>query len=463
VSTPVKWRNLSPGDLDTVLPEIEASNVDEAVGSALRAFPAWAGTPLEERIEQLSACREALRDQSGAMIDRIVAETGKRIVEARGEFDAVLAKFDFVFADAREVVDGRLVTGGPFPAVVRLRPRGPAAVVSPFNFPLHLGHGATLAYLLAGNTVVLKPSPLAAWTVAAYFDVFKTLLPAGVLELVQGGAAEGAALCGDPRVRSVCFTGSIAAGHAIAASIAGDHGKVLSLELGGKNATFVFADADPVVAAKGVAESVCLGAGQRCNATSWVAVERSGFEEFALALTHAMTPYVPGIPQMEDTLLGPLINQAAVDRFVGACRAEDCKWRVHGQVVGNVDGRRGNYVTPAIAEFADCRAYQASPLSRNEIFAPLVALVPFNDPCEPVTTFNALGFGLTASIYTASRSRFETVGSTLRVGNLYHGIPTTFSPSTLPFGGVGLSGNGHPGGRGFIRFAGDEQAVQTAT
>jgi acyl-CoA reductase-like NAD-dependent aldehyde dehydrogenase len=125
-----------------------------------------------------------------------------------------------------------------------------------------------------------------------------------------------------------------------------------------------------------------------------------------------------------------------------------------------VEGRRGHYVEPAVVVCEDFVRLAASPLHREESFCPILAVIPFRDEAEALRMHAATPFGLAASIFTRDRERFDRLGADLRVGNLYWNLPTTFSPSTLPFGGLGASGNGKPGGRGFIRFAADEQAVQ---
>lgn len=458
--TPAHWQNRSPGNLDDALPEICGSDVDAGVLSASNAARGWAHTPLSSRIAALRDCQSAIRAESENLARLIARETGKPIVEARGELGAVVAKFDLTIADAEEFIVDREVAGGPHPALVRGRPRGPAAVIAPFNFPIHLGHGATVAYLLVGSPVLYKPSPLAAATGAAYGEIMSTHLPRGVFQIVQGWGETGRELCLHPAVRNVCFTGSIPVGTSLARELAADYSKSLALELGGKNASIVCADADLPATAEAVAQSACLTAGQRCNATSLVFVQRGIADDFLSALVDQLSVFLPADPLDDATRLGPLISAAAVERYRTLASLEVGDWILPARVPSEVGGRRGHYVHPALVRCDNFDTLATSPLHHDESFCPILVIVPFDGDDDAIRMNTSSPFGLTASIFTEDRERFHRIGDELQVGNLYWNLPTTFSPSTLPFGGLGISGNGKPGGRGFIRFAADEQAVQ---
>ena len=446
----------SPGDLSVILPEIAPGDVAGTVAAAVAAAGGWARTPLAERIARLRVAQQALAGAKEELARGIAVETGKPITEALGEVGAVVAKIDLTIADAERWLAEESNLGGPHPALVRRRSRGPAAVVGPFNFPLHLGHGANVAHLLAGNPVIFKPSPLAAGVAARYGALMSPAFPSGVFQVVQGGAAEGGQLCLDARVRSVCFTGSIAVGQMLAENLAPDFSKELALELGGSNALIVCADADLAKAATAAAEGACLTAGQRCNATSRVIVERPVAAEFQRRFLDALTVFQPGDPLLPTTKLGPVISTAATARYARLLTATPGEWLLPGEIVPEVAGKRGHYVRPAVVLRADDGA------SDEECFVPLVSFFIADDLDDAVRLQSATPFGLTASVFTRSEATFRTLGERLEVGNLYANLPTTFSPSTLPFGGPRASGNGRPGGRGFIRFTTAEQAVQWA-
>lgn len=461
MSDPKTWQNSAPGDLDDLLQEVSASPVEDAIIRSRKTFSDWSRLSLDSRKDALRDCRQAIENHRDALAISISQETGKPLTEARAELAAVVAKFDLSFADADRHIADRPVNDGPHPAIVRSRPRGPAAVIAPFNFPIHLGHGAVVAYLLAGNTVLFKPSPLAARTGASYVRAMQSALPLGALELVQGHGETGHRLCKHADVRSVCFTGSAAVGRQLAVDLAEDFSKSLALELGGANASIVLDDSDLATATRDIADSFCLTAGQRCNATSRVLVHQSVLDDFLAALLAETARYTPGYPQSEQTTLGPLISAAARERYESLTSLKIGDWILPPDVPDEVDGRRGNYVTPAIVLCHDAGDFTSSALHQEEAFCPILAVIPVASDSEAIQRHNSTPFGLTASIFTESTDRFEAIGRALPVGNLYHNLPTTFSPSTLPFGGLGQSGNGKPGARGFIRYAADEQAVQT--
>ncbi len=293
-----------------------------------------------------------------------------------------------------------------------------------------------------------------------YAGLLQQALPEGVFACVQGGGQTGAALCGDPRIRAVCFTGSVAAGRALALLGAEDPGKELALELGGRNAALVCADADLDLAAQAVAEAACLTAGQRCNATARVLVDRRAARPFLEKLAAALEAFVPGDPLLPETKLGPVISDKAVERYVRLLETWGGDPVVPGGIAGLVGGKRGHYVKPAVRHW---KRFGDSPDGKgacDETFVPLLAVTEVAGADEAVAAHNASPLGLTASVFTRSEETFRRLADLLHAGNVYANLPTTFSPSTLPFGGWGGSGNHHPGGKGFIRFATQEQAVQ---
>ena len=277
------------------------------------------------------------------------------------------------------------------------------------------------------------------------------ITPAGVFELVQGWGDTGRELCLHPAVRSVCFTGSVPVGTGLAKALAADYSKSLALELGGINSLIVCADADLDLAATAAADGLCLTTGQRCNATSRIFLEEKIEKDFVGRFLNSLARYQPGDPLDETTMLGPLVSQAAVQRHADFLARSGPKL-LAGEVCSAVNGKIGNYVTPVI--------FQGDDGWHHEAFCPVAVVRTFSTSDEVLRHQATLPHGLTASIFTGSKDSFHRIGESLEVGNLYWNLPTTFSPSTLPFGGLRASGNGKPGGRGFIRFAAEEQAVQ---
>jgi acyl-CoA reductase-like NAD-dependent aldehyde dehydrogenase len=458
----IPWTNRSPGDLRISLPPVTATPPEPSLAAAHAAARDWARTPFATRAACLRSAADALRAEAEPLAQLLALEIGKPLTEARGELAAVLAKFDLTIADAEAHLATRPVTDGPHPASIRHLARGPAAIIGPFNFPLHLPHGALLPHLAAGNPILFKPSPLGANVAAKYAALMAPHFPSGVFQLVQGGADESLALCTDARVRAIVFTGSVAAGRSIARAVAEDYSKQLALELGGKNATLVCSDADLDLAARAVADALCLSAGQRCNATSRLILHDSIAPAFLDHLLAALAQYVPGDPLDPATKLGPLTTATAHKRFADALCSSGGRWLLPGAALGQHGDAPGYYVRPAVRLWEDPAAGLASPLLAEELFAPLLEVFTARDEDEMIRLHDAVPFGLTASVFTGSQVRFDAFAAELQVGNLYANLPTTFSPSALPFGGLGLSGNGRPAGRHFIRFTSDEQAVQVS-
>ncbi|MDB5324938.1 MAG: Succinylglutamic semialdehyde dehydrogenase [Phycisphaerales bacterium] len=455
----------SPGDLSVRLPDIADGDALVAVSAADKAFSEWRRTSLDERIAHLRDAGQRIAAIKDELAHGITIETGKPITEATAEVGFVVAKIELAIADAKRYLAEFSEADNARPNVVRRRPRGVAAVIGPFNFPIHLAHGAIVAYLLAGNTVIFKPSPFAAGVCGSYGKAMAQAFPPGVFGVVQGGVAIGQALVSDPRVRSICFTGSVNAGRAIARACVDDVSKDVALELGGKNAAIVCGDADLDLAATAIVDAAIATTGQRCNSTSRVLVDSAVAADLIDRLRSALAQIAPGDPLETATRLGPLISAESADRFACAI-ALPGDWLTPGQriesistPIGTAATKRGHYVTPALLRLTADEA-PSHPLFRDEVFAPLLTITSTTADAQAIALSNATPFGLTASVFTRDAVRFGAMADELNVGNVYHDLPTTLSPGTLPFGGHANSGNGHPGGRGFIRFATDEQVIQ---
>jgi acyl-CoA reductase-like NAD-dependent aldehyde dehydrogenase len=456
-SEPHVWKNFSPGDLSFSFPEAETGEVALLVERSVAAFPGWAALPLAARREALERCRVALQGKSDELAVLIARETGKPLREARLEMEAVVAAFDPTFIGGEIHLGEVPVEGGSHSGIIRQRPRGPAAVLSPFSFPIQLGHGAVLAYLLAGNTVVFKPSPLAVNTGLAYARIMQSELPANVFQFLAGWGKTGRALCLDSAVRSVSFTGSASVGRRLARELAEDTSKSLVLELGGGNSVIVCADADLDLAADAVADGMCLSSGQRCNATARVLVHRRVAKVFLDRLAASLVRYQPGDPLDEETLLGPLVSFSALDRYECLISNWTGEWIVPGGILEkNAREQHGYYVLPAVMLAEDVCSLDASPFAMQETFAPVIVVEMFDDEGGAIARHGAWRLGLATSIFTSDDTLFARFGTRIAAGNLYRNLPTTLSPLVPPFDGRCGAGNA----RGFLRFATQEQSVQ---
>jgi len=318
------------------------------------------------------------------------------------------------------------------------------AVIGPFNMPLHLPNGHIIPALATGNTVVFKPSELAPGSATLYARLMQRAgIPPGVFNLVQGDASVGRLLAVHESVNGVLFTGSYRAGLWIERRASRQPFKITALELGGKNAAVVFADADLKHAVWQCALGAFMTTGQRCTSTSRIVVQRTILEQFVerfvslalgLSIGHCLEPGV---------FMGPLASEKGLRRFKKAARQA----RAAGAQVLLASQRpktrhEGYYVTPSV-HLLSTRA-QAHSYAKEEIFGPDVAVVPFDDVDEAIWEVNQTDYGLALSVFTRRASVFDEFFWRCRVGVLNLNRATIGASSELPFGGQGKSGNDRP-------------------
>jgi aldehyde dehydrogenase (NAD+) len=419
------------------VPAGHESDVDGAIGAARAAFARWSATPVAQRAERLDAARQLLEERADSVAATITADMGSPITFARrvqvGTPLAVLASFVELLAGYDF---GGERTGN---ALVVREPAGVVGAITPWNYPLHQVVAKVAAALAAGCTVVLKPSevaPLAAYELADIFH--ETGLPPGVFNLVSGtGKVTGEAIAAHRDVDVVSFTGSVQAGRRVAEVAAGTVKRV-TLELGGKSANLILPDADLATAVKvGVAKAF-TNAGQTCNALTRMLVHESGYEEaVGLAATNAGR-YPAGDPVAPDTRLGPLASAAQRERVVGYIRrgmAEGARLVAGGP--DPVPGlESGSYVQPTV--FADVTPDMA--IAREEIFGPVLSVMPYRTEEEAVAIANGTPYGLAGAVWSADQEHAVRVARQLRAGQVE--INGGAFNVAAPFGGFGQSGYG---------------------
>lgn len=419
------------------------AHVDRAVEAARHAQPSWEATPFVERLEVVRRFGVELRAREAHFVELLAREVGKPAWEAKTEVAALSAKIEITASEGMALVHDYDLEGGKFSA--RFRPLGALAVLGPFNFPLHLPNGHIIPALLTGNTVVFKPSELAPACAQVYLQAAEAArLPPGVLNLVQGYARTGAGLSSHADIDGVLFTGSSAAGRAIVEANLERPGRMLALEMGGKNAAVVLADAPFEKAVYDVLYSACVTAGQRCTAVSRVVVDRSIADRFIDVISSRVKNVKIGHPKSPDTFMGPLISQAAFEKFQAAQRAAESETQV---VIASREldvGVSGYYVSPAVhrVEAVDT----TSRYQQEELFGPDLAIYAADDDEHAAAIANATDYGLAAAVFTASEASFEWMARRLRVGVLAWNAPSVGSSSRLPFGGLRRSGNLRPAG-----------------
>lgn len=435
-----------------------ASQVERAVAAASDAQPAWSRLSRDERWLALTRFRAAIEAQKETLADAIVREIGKIRSEARTEIQTLLGRFDITAGVVRaDLRDGPL-PGFPNEAL-RWHPHGVVGVIGPFNFPLHLCHAHVVPALLLGNTVVVKPSELAPLCGIRYAEAAHAAgLPPGVLNVVQGRGATGAAMVASPRVHGLAFTGSWPVGRRIAEAALDRPEMLVALEMGGKNTAIVCEDADVRQAAHEIVVGGYLTTGQRCTCTDRVLVHRSR----RAALIDALRPLVSGLvfgdPDDPRAFAGPLASEAGREKLERAMAAAE---RAGADPV--VLGKRlpgGVYRTGSFHVLPD-GLHEVPGYTDVELFGPDLGIETFDDDAHAIALVNGSPYGFANSVFTSDDARFGRYYAETRVGILNRNRSTNQASPRLPFGGTGRSGNFRPAGSFAARNLAIPVAVQS--
>lgn len=410
-------------------------DVAAAAAAARAAQPAWAALSPDARQAVLLKAATLLAEKAGEAAPWIMRETGSVEAKAGVELEhaaGFVRQAAMMATEAQGLLlpssDGRL-------SMARRVPLGVVAVISPFNFPLVLSIRAVAPALAAGNAVVLKPDPRTpvsgGFLIARLFE--DAGLPAGLLHVLPGDAEAGDALCRDPNIAMVAFTGSTAAGRKVG-EVAGAHLKKVALELGGKNALIVLDDADPDVAASNAAWGAWLHQGQICMTAGRILVQQ-GLHDAVVERLVAKAGQLPvGDPTTGRVALGPLISQAQRER-VDAIVTDTV---AAGATLAAGGTYQGLFYQPTVLTGVKpgMRAFD------EEIFGPVAVVAAFADDAEAAVLANRGDYGLSAGIITGSVGRGMSLGERLDVGHLHINDQTVDAGPHSPFGGMGASGNG---------------------
>jgi succinylglutamic semialdehyde dehydrogenase len=359
----------------------------------------------------------------------------------------MIAKIDVTLNEGLKLVEEKVIdkASGAVPGFLRFKPRGVMAVIGPFNFPGHLPNGHIIPALLTGNTVVFKPSELTPGVGQVMAQIFEQVkFPQGVFNMIQGTGEVGKRLAMNEYVEGVLFTGSYETGFRIKQDTLPHFWKITALEMGGKNAAIVWDDCD---VKKAVYENIMgafITSGQRCSATSRIIVRRSVADQF-INLFHNAAKKVSINYAFENPFMGPLINSAAVDkylRFQGIAKREGCEQIMRGKVL-ELD-RDGYYVTPSINIVT--KPDPSSIYQKSELFGPNVAIYLVEEIADAIKIVNQSSYGLALSVFSSDREVYQYCFDRSRVGIVNFNRSTVGASSKLPFGGMGKSGNNQPTG-----------------
>jgi betaine-aldehyde dehydrogenase len=420
---------------EQVLAEVPRAGVEEAdaaVARAKAAYPAWRDVAPADRSKLLHRLADALAAAQEDLARLEARNAGKPIGDARGEMGMVVDTFRYYAgAPERNLGDTIPVAGGV--AMTFREPLGVVALITPWNFPLTIASWKLAPALAAGNTVVLKPAELTPLTALEFERIaLEAGIPEGVVNVVVGpGSTAGQRLVEHPDVTKVAFTGSTEVGRSIAATAAQTIKRV-TLELGGKSANVVFADADIAAAAAAAPGAVFGNAGQDCCARSRILVERAALDAFMDALEEHVEAIRVGDPLDEATEMGPLIS-AAQRETVGSFVPDDAPVAIRGTAP---DGP-GFWFPPTVL----CPVDRDAPAVREEIFGPVAVVVPFRDEAEAVALANDTIYGLSGSVWTRDGAKALRFARAVEAGVLSINSNTSVRVST-PFGGFKQSGYG---------------------
>jgi succinylglutamic semialdehyde dehydrogenase len=416
--------------------------VNEAVIVAKKAYPAWAKLSFDERVQMLHRFNENLKKNRLEFQKIISQETGKPLWESDIEIGSAVSKMAISIEAYLDRCQTRTKALGAAKSVTYHKPHGVVAVLGPYNFPLHLPNGHIIPALLAGNTVVFKPSELTPWVAQKMISCWSDAdLPMGVINMVQGGAETGALLSQHAGLDGILFTGSAKTGLILSKMYAKAPQKILALEMGGNNPLIVDKPTNIQAAVYNTLLSAFITSGQRCTcARRLILTKNAENEKFLEVLLHAIRKCTLGpYTDTPEPFMGPLISKEAADQVLESYEA-----LVHrgAKVLVPMIRKKEQlaFVSPGLIDVTPI-----IPAVRDaEIFGPLLQVIWVNDLTEAIEEANHTEYGLSAGLFSDDLQSYQQFFSEIRAGIVNWNRPLTGASSHAPFGGIGKSGNHRP-------------------
>lgn len=438
-----------PADLSVTLWEagVFYDHVEAVIDSAQKGFESWRKLSFEERISYLKRYQEVVRKKKDDIALALALEVGKPLWEAKTEASALDSKVSVTITDSYErikqktlkevmpKIDGHVVS----------RPLGPSFVIGPFNFPCHLANGQILASLLAGNSVIFKPSEKTIYSAQLMVECFHEAgFPEGVINFINGTGHTASKITSDPRIKGIFFTGSRNVGLKILDNTYRDLNKLVALELGGKNSTILHHDTNISHALPELLRASFLTSGQRCTSTSMILVHRKIEQEFIdqfKALTQRIRIAHP--TSSPEPFMGPLIDEHAEKLYFDFCKfgVEEGAQELISPLKLDV-GFEGHYVSPSIHYME--KPDLSGKFIQEEIFGPNCFFIPYDDIEEAIHIANSTPYGLAASVFTRTPEIYQLCLRDIESGLINLNRSTVGATARLPFGGLKNSGNHRP-------------------
>ena len=436
--------NPANGEQLGTIPLSSKDQIDMAVQHAKEAQKKWALVPAPKRADYLYEIAFKLKDKKEQLAQMLTREMGKVIEEARGEVQEGIDMALYMAAEGRRLFGETVPSELPNKFAMSVRaPIGVAGLITPWNFPIAIATWKAFPALVAGNSVVWKPSnetPFMAYELAKICE--EVGLPKGVFNVVFGsGPTIGTAMVEHPDIRIISFTGSTVTGSKVA-ELGGKHLKKVSLEMGGKNAVIVMEDADLDLALEGILWSAFGTAGQRCTACSRVIVHKDVKQELEQRLVEAAKQLTIGDGLDPATKIGPVINKAALEKinhYVQIGKQQGATLLLGGDILTEGDLANGHYFAPTIFTNVE----PMSILAQEEIFGPVISIIEVASLEEAIEVNNSVKFGLSSSIFSQNVNTIFKAQQLLDTGIVYVNAGTTGAEIHLPFGGTKGTGNGH--------------------
>lgn len=439
-----------PGDLSEKLwdAQVNYNNIEKVITSAEEGFESWRKLSFKERVEYLKKFQKVVVERKIEIATAIALETGKPLWESMTEAGALAAKVNVTITDSLNRIEKHTISQ-VLPNIdghVIKKPLGPSLVIGPFNFPCHLANGQILAALLAGNSIIFKPSEKTIYSSQMLVEAFHQAgFPKGVINFINGTVKTTQDIIKHPSIKGIYFTGSLAVGKKILESVGTDLTKLVALELGGKNATILHEDTDINHALPELLRACFLSSGQRCTSTSMIIVHKKIEQEFIDKFKEISKRIIVDHPTKfkATPFMGPLIDQAAVDSFEKFCKLgeENGAEALLPNSPVNTEFT-GHYVNPTIHYLKEAK--KENPFTQEEIFGPQCTFTPYEDIEEAIRIANISDYGLAASVFTQQQDIYQLCLRDIDSGLINLNRSTVGASSRLPFGGVKNSGNFHP-------------------